>query len=166
MRLWLIFFSILPVVAISQSEGHEWMRDELRACYAAADHINAKLACAGTVSAMCQESEDGGYSTLGMSMCNMDEYAAWDILLNDEYQRTVEHFTEWDADDKDYNPEFAKRVESLRAAQRAWIEFRDAECELAYAIWGMGSHRNIAASACFIDVTADRTVDLWVMRQN
>ena len=35
----------------------------------------------------------------------------------------------------------------------------DAECRHDYAIWGMGSFRTVAHSACRLDLTARRVVD-------
>ena len=35
----------------------------------------------------------------------------------------------------------------------------DAECRHNYAIWGMGSFRAVARSACRLDLTARRVVD-------
>ena len=163
MRVFL-FLLLLPIGVSAQSAGHEWMLDDLRTCFAAED-IGAKRDCIGQASNACQEAEEGGYSTLGMSMCNNDEYEAWDVLLNEQYKLTMAAFKGMDVDEGEYFSSFAVRVESLRDAQRAWIAFRDAECTLEYAIWGSGSMRNIAGSACYVDMTAQRTIDLWAMRE-
>ena len=140
------------------------MLEELRSCYEAAEDFTSKNECVGMVSAKCQDVEEGGYSTLGMSSCNNDEYQAWDVLLNEEYKKTISAFEEWDKDEAEYFPEYARRVETLRAAQRAWIAFRDAQCELDYAIWGSGSMRHIMGTACYLDMAAERTIELWAMR--
>ncbi len=142
------------------------MLTELRACYESAEDYAGKTDCIGSVSAKCQEVEEGGYSTFGMSSCNNDEYLAWDVLLNEEYQATKAAFEAWDKDEAEFFPEYARRVETLRDAQRAWITFRDAECELEYAIWGSGSMRHIMGTACNVDMTAERTIELWSMRVN
>lgn len=164
MRALIFILLLLPVNVVAQSEGHEWMLDDLRSCYSATAH-EAKIDCIGRISEKCQEVEDGGYSTLGMSSCNNDEYQAWDVLLNEEYKLVMAAFKAQDLDDEIYYPELAIRVESLRTAQRAWIAFRDAECNLAYSIWGSGSMRNIAGTACLLEKTGKRTVDLWLMRE-
>ena len=106
------------------------------------------------------EAEDGGYSTLGMVMCTAAETQVWDRFLNAEYRSTMSALNAMDVDEAQYFPEFAKREDSLRDAQRAWITFRDAECGLAYAMWGSGSMRNIAAATCQLEMTAKRTLEL------
>lgn len=131
----------------------------LETCYASAP--DGGLAdCIGQMAEACMSGEDGGETTLGMTMCTMAEAQAWDAYLNREYQDTLAGLQAMDRDEAAYFPEFAKRVDTLRTAQRAWIAFRDAECGLAYAMWGSGSMRNIAASACQLDMTAARTIEL------
>ena len=136
----------------------------LRLCYDAAETVDAKRACKFTVSEACQADEDGGYSTLGMSMCNRAEGDAWDVLLNQEYKAAQAFGKGLDDDEAQSFPNLDKRTETLRDAQRAWIAFRDAECLNEYAQWGSGSMRHIAGTACILDLTADRTIDLWGKR--
>lgn len=45
---------------------------------------------------------------------------------------------------------------ALRAAQRAWISFRAAECELAKFSERGGSGAGIAGAACYIEMTEER----------
>ena len=132
----------------------------LDACYAAAETDETMRACIGKMSSACMDSQDGGHTTLGMSSCTNAEVQVWDKYLNRVYQTTVAEFTAMDTDEATYFPEFAKRVENLREAQRAWITFRDAECGLAYAMWGSGSMRSIAWARCQLEMTADRTIEL------
>lgn len=131
----------------------------LDTCYASASDEGLSD-CIGEAAEACMTREDGGETTLGMTMCTMAEARAWDIHLNREYQDALSGLEAMDRDEAEYFPEFAKRVENLRAAQRAWITFRDAECGLAYAMWGSGSMRNIAASTCQLEMTAARTIEL------
>ena len=141
------------------------MLAHLRACYAAGDGIAAREACMFKSSQMCQDAEEGGGSTLGMTTCNHAETMAWDVLLNEEYQATMAWAKAFDADDSHSFPEFANREATLREAQRAWITYRDAECGLQYAIWGAGSMRHISGTACMLRETAERTIELWVIRE-
>ena len=120
----------------------------------------ARADCIGKMAEACMEAEDGGYSTLGMVMCTAAETQVWDRFLNAEYRSTMSALNAMDVDEGQYFPEFAKREDSLRDAQRAWITFRDAECGLAYAMWGSGSMRNIAAATCQLEMTAKRTLEL------
>ena len=109
--------------------------------------------------------EEGGETTLGMSRCHFGETVVWDRYLNDEYRRTMRVMRAMDEDEGETFPEFANRGASLVKAQRAWIAFRDAECNLAYAEWGSGSMRSIAFADCMSDMTARRTLDLRAMRE-
>lgn len=136
---------------------------QLRACYEPAETAAAKEACMFTVSEACQAEEEGGYSTLGMSMCNHAEAEAWDVLLNEAYRAAQAFGAAMDADEAAHFPNLDKRTETLRAAQRAWITYRDAACVHAYASWGAGSMRHIAGTACGLRMTATRTIELWGM---
>jgi uncharacterized protein YecT (DUF1311 family) len=109
--------------------------------------------CIGRISEDCQ-SQPGGQSTLGMSQCNVAEAEAWDRLLNDTYRKLVTAAKQggYEAD--------------LRKAQRAWVAFRDSDCALAYAVWGDGSMRQIAGSACQLDRTATRVLELRAFLEN
>lgn len=136
----------------------------LQQCYEEAQGASAKSQCLGSLSKACM-AQPGGESTLGMAMCASAEAQVWDKFLNAEYQALMAFSKVMDVDEAVYFPEFAKREESLRAAQRAWIAYRDAECGLAYALWGSGSMRNIAGSDCIMQMTAQRTIELLDMRE-
>jgi len=69
----------------------------------------------------CLESPDGA-STVGMVECMGTAYAAWDKELNAVYGRLVE------ALDRD-------SAAALKAAQRQWIAFRDADAAFQIAPW-------------------------------
>lgn len=131
----------------------------LDACYVAAQD-GAHAACIGGMSRECMDGQEGGHTTLGIISCTLAEARVWDKLLNQEYQEIFAGLATMDKDEAEFFPEFAKRAESLREAQRAWIVFRDAECGLAYAMWGSGSMRNIASATCQRDMTAARTIEL------
>lgn len=48
----------------------------------------------------------------------------------------------------------------VRKAQRAWIAFRDAQCEAASSLTGDGSLSAIAYSSCVLEMTEDRVSEL------
>lgn len=161
LRLSLLATSLaLPVQAYATEHEVAIYGAVLDSCYAAAGDDAALSDCVGQMATTCMDSQDGGHSTLGMTMCAMAEAQIWDKYLNIECRATMAGLTEMDTDEAEYFPEFAKRAESLRAAQRAWISFRDAECGLDYAMWGSGSMRHIAASNCQLEMTAARTIKL------
>lgn len=150
-----------------QAAGHEVAEfiPVLHACYAAAEGGEKLRTCRGRMSETCMQTSDEGYSTLGMVTCLSAETAVWDRYLDSEYRVTMAWARAADADEAERFPEFANRAEALRAAQHAWIAFRDAECGLAHARWGSGSMRTIAAAGCRLDMTAARTIDLHSMRE-
>ena len=137
----------------------------LAECYGAADTLESRRGCIGEAARICQDEEPQGQTTLGIVTCTGIEADAWDVLLNGEYRLTMDWARGADAADREAFPEFANREEALRAAQRAWIEFRDTECRLAYALWGPGSLRQVAGAQCQLDMIAERTIELRAMRE-
>jgi len=135
-------------------------------CYEQADGSLDRVFCIGTLSQACISQQEDGESTLGMSQCIYSEAEFWDDLLNTEYRLTMDWAEVMDDDDLEYFPEYANRAKVLRDAQRAWITFRDAECELQFAIWGSGSMRHIAGSDCIMQLTAERTIELRAKRES
>ncbi|MEO9826585.1 MAG: lysozyme inhibitor LprI family protein [Paracoccaceae bacterium] len=144
------------------AEGHEVeaYSAPLLECFEAAKSTTARAACKGVMSTACMEREEAGYSTYGMVRCTAAETEIWDAFLNTAYQAQMQHMRAQDTLEAETFPEFAKRSEALRDAQRAWIAFRDGECGLAYAMWGSGSMRQIAGASCVMEMTADRALTL------
>jgi uncharacterized protein YecT (DUF1311 family) len=134
--------------------------DVTAACFDGAEDSAAAGACVGLGAAHCMASETDGETTVGMMVCTLAEYEAWDRLLNRDYGPMMDGMKAMDADDAELFPEFANRADSLRDAQRAWIPLRDAQCALEYAMWGSGSMRQIAGAACLLDLTAKRVIYL------
>ncbi len=102
--------------------------------------------CIGVASAACQEEPDG-QTTMGMASCTMRETAWWDEMLNHNYttlQNTLD----------------AETFAALRTAQRAWMDFRDAECDFQYTYWQEGTIRSLYASSCQLQMTAERALAL------
>ncbi len=159
----------MPVLVLGATPG--WAENHLDAtygahlssCYMAAGDSNGED-CIGLMSSACSAGEQGGQTTLGIVDCNLAEARAWDALLNKEYQASRAFARSSDKATSESTPEFANLEASLIAAQRAWIEFRGAECGLAYAFWGAGSMRNIEASHCQMAMTAERTFELRQLR--
>ena len=159
-------FALCQMAGTARATDHEV--DEfapiLETCYQDAGTAEERRACQGSMSEICME-QDGGHTTLGMTSCLNAEAEVWDRFLNREYQATQTWMAAADTDEAENFPEFARRAETLRTAQRAWIAFRDAECDLAYAQWGSGSMRNIAWADCRRGLTADRAIELRNMRE-
>lgn len=87
-----------------------------------------------------------GRTQLDMNACAADEWAVADSVLNDTYQAVI----------RIIEPE---RVEALREAQRAWVRFRDAECEFQASQFGGGSIVPMVELLCRADLTRKRIAD-------
>ena len=138
----------------------------LDGCHAAAESAEALADCKGRVADACMAMEPDGQTTLGMSGCLTAEARLWDRLLNLEWRAAMDWAKTADETESEYfGGQFSGRAEALLEAQRAWLAFRDAECALAYAEWGAGSMRHIAAASCMSDVVAARTVRLRALHE-
>ena len=151
---------LAAVAAAAMMAGPAAAQDEaVRACLR--DAVD-KRACIGASLDPCLAAP-GGETTTGISACIVAETEAWDRMLNDEYQQTMAAFRALDATG-DVAGRGLERSPTLREAQRAWIAFRDAECELQYARWGLGTMRQIAGANCLLAMTAERAIKLVEMR--
>ena len=79
---------------------------------------DAARACMGHSAEVCMQTEDDGFSTVGMMFCTLAEYEAWDVQLNRTYQDLIVGMRKEDAQEAETFPEFASRANSLRTAQR------------------------------------------------
>ena len=84
-------------------------------------------------------------STYEMVQCLKDKTDWWDKRLNTAYQQKL----------KEAEP---KQREQLRKAQRAWVQFRDANC--LYYDLGEGTIARIDAGDCMYRMTKSRTEEL------
>ncbi len=163
---WLAAIAAALLWPLAASAGEELVAiygPALTQCYDQADDAGAREKCIGATADPCMAQEDGGQSTSGIAGCNMAEAAVWDAILNTEYQAAIAGAQAADEDDSFLFPSYANRVAKLRIAERAWIAFRDAECDLAYAAWGAGSARHTAA-ACYLRMNAERSIALRELR--
>lgn len=89
---------------------------------------------------------DADPSTAGMVQCMAAENELQDKKLNARYRAVMAELN-------------AEQQAKLKAAQRAWIAYRDAWCEAQYDNeWG--SLSTIVANNCVMDMTIGRTIDL------
>jgi uncharacterized protein YecT (DUF1311 family) len=54
-------------------------------------------------------------------------------------------------------------LQRLVTAQRLWVQFRDADCEAAYGLYGGGSAGPTVRAACLEKDTRERTKELRIM---
>ena len=93
--------------------------------------------------------EDGSNS--GMKICTDKALKNADALLNVVYQK----FSRTLSSEED--PETLNR---LKTAQRAWIPFRDAQCQLEAAAMLGGSGESLVALGCHYRMTVNRIKEL------
>ncbi len=99
----------------------------------------------------CLESPDG-QSTAGMVQCAGAELEVQGRALNAAYRALT----------SDMN---ARQKANLVKAQRAWIAFRDADCQARYdPDWGTIS--TINANMCMLRRTVERTIELETFVEN
>ncbi len=132
----------------------------VRACLASVPAGEVAIGCLGHAADACR-ARPGGQTTPGIAGCIAAETAAWDDLLNEAYRATRDDLT---AQDRADGAPAVPRAPALLAAQRAWLAFRDAECDLSYARWQDGTIRSIVGANCRMVMTAERTVALRDMR--
>jgi uncharacterized protein YecT (DUF1311 family) len=97
----------------------------------------------GTLFAQC---ENAG-TEADMTRCIADAYKKADAELNRIYKLA---FTGLDVKD----------AENLRKAQRAWVIYRDAQCDAEYAKWDGGTGGPAAHLDCLYRLTQLRTTEL------
>lgn len=94
-----------------------------------------------------------GQSTYGMIDCISQELKVQDGALNAAYRKAMTELTPQEKD-------------RLRAAQRAWIAFRDADCAALEDPQQWGSISRINANSCALDRTIARTIELETFPPN
>lgn len=95
----------------------------------------------------CMDKSNG--VTINMIECIDAETKRQDIRLNNAYKKVMNQLS----------PE---RRKQLQTAQRAWIQYRDANCTF-YADPDGGSLARVSANDCFMSATASRSKELETM---
>ncbi len=85
-------------------------------------------------------------STLDIVDCAQRESDRWDARLNRAYKARMGEFN-------------ARQRDALKAAERAWLGFRQADCA-AYEDEDWGSISRIDASQCVLRRTVERALEL------
>jgi uncharacterized protein YecT (DUF1311 family) len=97
-------------------------------------------------------------STVEMNYCAERDFAEADRLLNEAYSRALAQIAASD-NPAPYAP--AAWEKEFRAAQRAWITFRDADCKGVVPMeWSGGTGTSAAVLGCMIELTKARANDL------
>ncbi len=103
----------------------------------------AGLACAGTARGQCEDK----VSTADMTQCYDAELKKADAELNRTYQEALGKLK-------------GDNVTRLRTAQRAWVAYRDAQCQAAYKMFEGGTIAPLAFTQCKTKLTQSRTKEI------
>jgi len=92
-----------------------------------------------------------------MNICASRDYETADAELNTQYQSVRKVLAERDSS---AGEDGAGAVKALLAAQRAWIAYRDANCEAVGFQARGGSMEPLLVSSCLADMSRKRTEEL------
>ena len=92
-----------------------------------------------------------------MTSCEAARHDAADKALNAQYKKTRAAMV---AIDKDLDGDMKGAEQALVKAQRAWIDYRDAECDAAGFQARGGTMEPMLVAGCLADITDKRTKEL------
>ncbi len=95
-------------------------------------------------------------TTVQMTQCAALDADAAEARLNMAYKALVKQLTQPDTATDHYT----QMRQKLQTAQRAWITFRDADCEAVYQVNSSGTLRGLAALGCKRQRAEQRTREL------
>ena len=116
-------------------------------------------ACIGLGAELCMAGEAGS-SNVGIGGCFAAELRWWDDELNRVYAAMIDLYGTRDAELRDLGSAAPPSVPALRAAQRAWIGWRDGYCAFEATTWGGGSGSGIAETQCRMQLTGEQALRL------
>ncbi len=132
-------------------------RSVIDACLANAKKTKAlPESCIGAVQKPCLDAPDG-QSTFGMKDCSNRETAVWDERLDKAYKAFLDQNGDIDA------VRDGKKVEGadlIRDAERAWLAFRDKQCDVTGLPMEGGSGAGVLIDDCYLEQTAQHA--LWL----
>ncbi|MBD9373352.1 lysozyme inhibitor LprI family protein [Rhizobium sp. ARZ01] len=95
-----------------------------------------------------------------LNICAGKDYAAADAELNRIYREAMKAMEATDKELGSLNPAYAGALDALKRAQRAWIPYRDGQCELAGFEARGGTLEPMLVAGCLSDLTRKRTEEL------
>lgn len=151
--LLLLLCALTPALAQQRDEDEPgWVGfvEGIETCLADKKPLLARgYECIGRFSNACLKHAEN-QTTVGMERCYLDEYRAWDVLLN-------RHFR--DRPKGDLGNE-------LQQIQRAWVAYRDRKCAYFRAHYAGGSMARRLSAQCMADTTARRAIELRFFAQD
>ena len=109
-------------------------------------------ACANDVTVDCANAS----STLEINHCAKLELDEAERELNQAYQKLVKQLSQPDTETDNYT----ELRQSLKDAQRAWIKFRELDCDTQFLLYGSGTIRTVAYLGCMRERAEQRTKEL------
>ena len=97
---------------------------------------------------------------MDMNICAHRDYEAADTELNVVYKQAMTSARSMDEGFREMGEHYVGAVDALKRAQRAWIGYRDGQCELAGFEARGGSMEPMLVSGCLADMTRKRTAEL------
>lgn len=99
-------------------------------------------------------------SQADMNYCAATDYKKADDELNTVYKQALKSQADLDKQNAESDPNQAGAVKALKKAQRAWIDYRDGECEgESYQAAG-GTMQPMLETNCDSDLTRKRIKEL------
>ncbi|MCA1444393.1 lysozyme inhibitor LprI family protein [Ensifer sp. IC4062] len=116
------------------------------------------------VSAVAQEQPavdcQNAVTQMDMNICAGQDYDTADADLNEVYRRAVAATKAMDKELGEIDAAYVGAEEALKKAQRAWIGYRDGQCQLAGFEARGGSMEPMLVSGCLAELTRKRTAEL------
>lgn len=97
---------------------------------------------------------------MDLNICADRDYRAADAELNKAYKQAMAAMQETDKELGGIDKAYVGAVEALKKAQRAWLGYRDGQCELAGFEARGGSMEPMLVSGCLAELTRKRTSEL------
>lgn len=99
----------------------------------------------------------------GMNYCAAVDFQRADDALNVLWPKVRAFMKKQDADLKEYSPDLVGAEDALMKAQRAWIDYRDGQCEAEGFEARGGSLEPLLVSTCKAQKTRERTEELLLL---
>lgn len=102
---------------------------------------------------------------MDMNQCAYEDFEKADRELNAVYKKAMVSQVELDKQSAEMSPVYVGAVKALKKAQRAWIDYRDGQCEgMGYQASG-GSMQGMLIDGCKASLTQARTKELRELTQ-
>lgn len=132
-------------------------------CLAAADKllsVDARRQCIGRETQRCWETTEDDFRALKTYFCVSAEAMAWSDILDKTYASLRAHIANTDAEYAKmtmFDPPLAAALPLLASAHEAWLA-GSVDCEVAAALVGPGTDRNVQPARCSLHRIAERVL--------